>query len=103
MVLGWLEQLTGTPVRTIHIVGGGTQNRQLCQMTADACQRPVLAGPVEATAIGNVMMQAIAQGDVGSIEQAREIIGASFPLDRYAPRDPAAWNAAYPRFERLFG
>lgn len=99
MVLGWLEQLTGTKVRTIHIVGGGTQNRQLCQMTADACQRPVLAGPVEATAIGNVMMQAIAQGDVGSIEQAREIIGASFPLDRYAPRDPAAWNDAYPRFE----
>ncbi len=103
MVLGWLEQLTGTQVQTVHIVGGGTQNRQLCQMTADACQRPVLAGPVEATAIGNVMMQAIAQGDVGSIEQARQIIAASFPLDRYMPRDPAAWNAAYPRFEQLVG
>ena len=60
MVLGWLESLIGTRVETVHIVGGGTQNRQLCQMTANACNRTVLAGPVEATAIGNVMMQAIA-------------------------------------------
>ncbi len=67
MVLSWLEQLIGGRIETIHIVGGGTQNRQLCQTTADACQRRVLAGPVEATAIGNVMVQAIAAGDVGSI------------------------------------
>ena len=57
-VLGWLEELIGGRIETIHIVGGGTQNRQLCQMAADACQRRVVAGPVEATAIGNVMMQA---------------------------------------------
>ena len=101
MVLGWLESLTGTRFETVHIVGGGTKNQQLCQMTANACNRPVLAGPVEATAIGNVAMQAIARGDVGSIEQARQIIAASFPLDRYDPRDPEPWDDAYPRFERL--
>jgi rhamnulokinase len=60
-----------------------------------------MAGPVEATAIGNVMMQAIASGDVGSIEQARQIIAASFPLDRYDPRDPEPWDAAYPQYEQL--
>ena len=59
-VLGWLEELIGGRIETIHIVGGGTQNRQLCQMAADACHRRVVAGPVEATAIGNVMMQAVA-------------------------------------------
>ncbi len=101
MVLGWLESLTGTRFETVHIVGGGTKNQQLCQMTANACNRPVLAGPVEATAIGNVAMQAIARGDVGSIEQARQIIAASFPLDRYDPRDPEPWDDAYPRFEQL--
>ncbi len=70
-VLGWLEDLIGGQIETVHIVGGGTQNRQLCQMAADACQRRVVAGPVEATAIGNLMMQAIAAGEIGSIAQAR--------------------------------
>ena len=69
-VLGWLEGLIGGRIETMHIVGGGTQNRQLCQMAADACQRRVVAGPVEATAIGNLMMQAIAAGEVGSIAEA---------------------------------
>ena len=71
-VLGMCEELAGGRIETIHIVGGGTQNRQLCQAAADACGRRVVAGPVEATAIGNVMMQAVAAGDVG--------------LDRRSPR-----------------
>ena len=66
----WLEELVGGRIETIHVVGGGTQNYDLCQATADACQRPVLAGPVEATAIGNVMVQAMAAGEISSIEQS---------------------------------
>lgn len=93
-----LEELVDGRIETIHVVGGGTQNRQLCQMTADACKRRVVAGPVEATAIGNVMMQAIAAGEVSSIAQAREIVRQSFPVEEYQPNDSAAWDEAYTRF-----
>ena len=86
-VLAWLEQLIGGRIETIHIVGGGVQNRQLCQMTADACNRPVVAGPIEATAIGNLMMQAVAAGDVGSIAEAREVVRNSFEVTQYAPQN----------------
>jgi rhamnulokinase len=96
-----LEELVGGRIETIHVVGGGTQNRQLCQMTADACNRRVVAGPVEATAIGNVMMQAIAAGEVSSIAQAREIVRQSFPVEEYQPHDSAAWDEAYTRFVRI--
>ena len=97
-VLSWLEELTGGTIATIHIVGGGSQNEQLCQMTANACDRRVLAGPVEATAIGNVMMQAIATRELESILDARQVIGASFDLRRFEPSDPAPWDNAYERF-----
>ena len=100
-VLGSLEELIDGRINTIHIVGGGTQNRQLCQAAADACQRRVVAGPVEATAIGNLMMQAVAAGYVADIAQAREIVRRSFPVEEYAPRDAAAWDAAYERFVGL--
>jgi rhamnulokinase len=101
MVLSWLRELTAAPVQTIHIVGGGTQNRLLCQMAADACNCRVVAGPVEATAIGNIAMQAVADGDLDSIAQAREVIRGSFEVEEYAPRDPESWNEAYARFEKL--
>ncbi|MBI1900114.1 MAG: rhamnulokinase [Planctomycetia bacterium] len=101
MVLSWLEQLIGRRMETIHVVGGGTQNRRLCQAAADATGRRVVAGPVEATAIGNLMMQAVAAGDVGSIAEAREVIGRSFSVEEYSPRETAAWDEAYVRFERI--
>jgi len=101
MVLGWLEELIGGRIDTIHVVGGGSQNRQLCQATADACQRVVLSGPVEATAIGNVLVQAIAAGDLSSISDARRLIAASFELERYEPRDAPQWGEAYSRFVAL--
>jgi rhamnulokinase len=97
-VLGWLEELTGGQISTIHIVGGGAQNRQLCQMAADACNRRVLAGPIEATAIGNLMMQAIVAREVGSIAEAREVIRRSFSVETYEPRNVAVWNEAYSVF-----
>ena len=86
---------------TIHIVGGGAQNRDLNQMTSDATGRRVVTGPVEATAIGNVMMQAVAAGDVADIAQAREVIKASFDVEEYTPRDTHGWDEAYGRFEEL--
>jgi rhamnulokinase len=100
-VLGWLEELTGTRLETIHIVGGGTQNRLLCQMTADACNRRVVAGPIEATAVGNLMMQAVAAGEVGTISDARKIIASSFSVDHYEPREPRPWDDAFGRFLEL--
>ena len=102
-VLGQLEQLGGSTIERIHIVGGGVQNRLLCQMAADACGRPVLAGPVEATAIGNVMMQAIAAGDVADVAQAREVIRDSFEMVEYEPRSDDRWDAAAERFAALGG
>lgn len=100
-VLGWLEQLVGNRIEVIHIVGGGTQNHQLCQMAADACNRPVIAGPIEATAIGNVMMQSVAAGDVSSIAEAREVIRNSFSVEHYRPQNAAAWDGVYERFLAL--
>jgi sugar (pentulose or hexulose) kinase len=103
MVLGMLEQLTGGRIETIHIVGGGTRNRLLCQMAADACNRRVVAGPVEATAIGNVMMQAVAAGEIESIAAARQVIKRSFDVMEFTPHRPEPWNYAYERFLKLVG
>ncbi len=93
-----LERVTGRPIRAIHVVGGGARNGLLCQMTADATGRPVLAGPVEATAIGNVLVQAIAAGRLGTIEDGRELVARSFPIDVYEPGPRVPWDAAYDRF-----
>jgi len=101
MVLGMLEELNGGRLETIHIVGGGTHNRLLCQMAADACNRRVVAGPVEATAIGNVMLQAVSDGALGSIADARAAIRRSFPVDIYEPRLTQPWDVAYERFQKL--
>jgi rhamnulokinase len=102
-VLGMCETLVGGRIETIHIVGGGIRNRQLCQAAADACGRRVVAGPVEATATGNLMVQAIAAGDAGSIAQSREIIRQSFDVEEYQPRNTAAWDDAYGRFVKIVG
>jgi len=97
-VLERLEELLGRKLETIHVVGGGCQNTLLCQFTADACNRPVLAGPVEATAIGNILIQAIGLGIVNSLAEAREIVRNSFELRTYTPRDAVRWEEPYQRF-----
>ncbi|MBI3467538.1 MAG: hypothetical protein HY000_31395 [Planctomycetes bacterium] len=99
--VGNARRFHGGPLQTTHIVGGGTQNRQLCQATADACGRQVVAGPVEATAIGNVMMQAVAAGAAGSIAQARDVVRRSCTVETYEPKQTAAWDAAYERFQAM--
>lgn len=101
MVLEWLEELVGNRIHTIHIVGGGTQNELLCQMTADACNRQIVTGPVEATAIGNLMQQMISKGEIASISDARHIIADSFDVNSYEPRNASAWDDAYPKFREL--
>lgn len=100
LVLDSLEELTG-PVSTVHIVGGGVRNTVLCQFTADATGRRVVAGPVEATAAGNAMVQAMACGQVSGLEQIRSVIAASFELKVYEPTRSAAWTEAIGRFRRL--
>jgi rhamnulokinase len=100
-VFQWCEELNGGRIETIHIVGGGTQNRQLCQFAADSCGRRVVTGPIEATAIGNLMMQAVAAGDVASIAEARDVIRRSFPVEEYEPQNTAAWDEAYQRFLKV--
>jgi rhamnulokinase len=96
-----LEKILGYRLEVIHIVGGGSQNQLLCQFTADACGRPVYAGPVEATALGNVLAQVIALGECASWAEARELGRAAFPLKLYEPRHTAAWDEAYARFQQV--
>jgi rhamnulokinase len=96
-----LEAMLGTTIRTIHVVGGGAKNALLCQFTADACARPVHAGPIEATAIGNILMQALGRGRLGSIAELRAVVARSFPVTIYEPRDPDAWADAAGRFAPL--
>lgn len=100
-VLGWLEELSGERVEVIHIVGGGTQNELLNQFTANATGRPVVTGPIEATALGNILVQARTAGAVGSLHEIRSVVRASSTMKRYEPQNIAAWNDAYTRFSAI--
>lgn len=100
-VIEALEQLTGRRVTTIRLVGGGCLNKRLCQLTADVCDRVVVAGPVEATALGNLMVQAITMGQIADLTGGRTAIAASVTLDTYVPLPQADVDQAYDRFCRL--
>jgi rhamnulokinase len=99
--LDGLEDVLGRKIKVIHIVGGGSQNELLNQMTADACGRTVVAGPAEATASGNLLVQAMALGEIKSLAELRSIIRASFELKQYEPRHAKEWDAAYSRYRDL--
>lgn len=96
-VLDLLRKVTGRNYTGIRVVGGGARNRVLNQFTAEATGCRVLAGPVEATALGNIVMQLVATGAVGSLEEARQIVDHSFPVEVFEPSDPALWDVAYRR------
>lgn len=100
-VLGWLEELSGEKVEVIHIVGGGTQNELLNQFTANATGRPVITGPIEATALGNILVQARTAGAIGSLQDIRSVVRASSTMKRYEPQNTAAWNEAQSRFTEV--
>jgi rhamnulokinase len=101
VVLEELKQVSPHPIEKIHIIGGGSQHVTLCQFTADATSLPVISGPVEATAIGNIMGQALALGYVGSLDEIRAIIANSSELQTYEPRETGLWEAAYARFREI--
>jgi rhamnulokinase len=98
-----IASLTDRELDTLHVVGGGARNELLCEWTAAAAERPVQAGPTEATVVGNLLVQAMALGEIGSLEEAREVAGVSFPTAAYEPASTAAWREARDRFAALSG
>jgi len=101
--LAKIEELTGRSIRRLHIVGGGSQSKLLNQFAADATGRPVFAGPVEATAIGNILIQAIAAGQISSLADLRKTVGNSFPVEEFQPSGKPEWSEAFDRFEKIRG
>ena len=102
-VLERLEELLGKRLGTIHIVGGGCNNTLLCQLCADACRRQVAAGPVEATAIGNILTQLLGLGLIASLDEGRAIVRRSFDVTAYEPGQADGWDEAYGRFVGMVG
>jgi rhamnulokinase len=96
-----IESLTGKKIEKLHIIGGGAHNSMMNQLTADATGIPVFAGPTEATAIGNILLQAKALGKVNSLAEIREIVSNSFEVINYLPSPKLNWDEAYARFEKL--
>jgi len=96
-----VETVTGKKIEKLHIIGGGANNEMLNQLTADALRIPVIAGPTEATAIGNIMMQARALGIVNSLSEIRKIVGQSFDVKEYTPAAGLDWDKVFIRFEKL--
>lgn len=100
-VLEILEEMSPFAIDMLHIIGGGSKNALLNQFTANAIGKRVVAGPSEATAIGNIMMQAIGAGVIGSLDEARTIIRASIETEEFLPQSNDMWEAAYKRFKTL--
>jgi len=96
-----LEKILARRIETLHIVGGAVRNTLLNEFIACALNRPVVSGPAEATAIGNLMMQARALGEVNGLAEIREIVARSFPVQCYNPRNAEQWDQAYQRFQEL--
>jgi rhamnulokinase len=101
VVLRRIERLTGKKIGTLHIVGGGSKDATLNQFAANALKIPVVAGPTECTALGNVLIQSIALGHLPSLAAAREVVRNSFELKTFTPEHSAQWDTAAARFEKL--
>jgi rhamnulokinase len=99
LVLEEIERVTGTAIEAVHVIGGGAKNEFLCRLTADVTRRPVLAGPVEAAALGNVLVQLHAFGEVASLHEMRELVVASSEIRTHEPGPgEAGWETLYHRF-----
>jgi len=101
MVLDQLELVTGRKINVIHVIGGGSRNELLCQFTANATGRKVITGPVEATAAGNLLIQAVGQGYLEDLCHVRRVIKNSFDLQTYLPEDSELWENAYKKFQNI--
>jgi sugar (pentulose or hexulose) kinase len=97
-----LEQLTGKSFPSIHILGGGSKDALTCQFTANACGRPVVAGPDEATALGNLLVQLIAKNEISNPEQGKQVFRNSVSTTQYTPADIALWEEHYQRYKALY-
>jgi rhamnulokinase len=100
-VLESLETLLGRKLEFIHIVGGGSRNRLLNQFVADATGRTVIAGPSEATAMGNILIQAMGAGELSGLAAVRNIVRSSTGLETFTPREAGGWNDAYEKFREI--
>lgn len=100
-VIEKIERLTAKRIKVLHIIGGGCKNKFLCQCISNAAKIPVIAGPVEATAIGNILMQAKAKGLISSVCEGRELVKNSFNLITYKPKNTDLWNKAYKKYLRI--
>jgi len=96
-----LERNSGREVPIVHIVGGGAKNKTLCQMAANAMHRTIIAGPIEATSIGNLLQQAIACGKLANLHDARKVVRRSFKMDSYEPVNGREWDSAYARYQEV--
>ncbi len=101
LVAEQVAAVSGLPNRVVHIVGGGSRNALLNQMAANACGVKVVAGPEEATAVGNALVQAMALGLIGKPSDARAMVRSAFSITEYQPRDPEAWSRAYEKFRTV--
>lgn len=100
LILGSLEQVCGKPIHEIRVIGGGSKNRLLNQFTADATGKRVVAGPAEATALGNIAIQILATGEASSLQEVRAIVDRSFPTETFEPRETGSWEPHSERFEQ---
>ena len=98
-----LDEMVGRHLPVIHVLGGGSQNKLLNQFAADSTGRAVVAGPVEATAIGNILVQALAMGHIATLSEARALVRRSFGVETYEPCNTAAWDEAYEHYLMLNG
>ena len=96
-----MEDVTGNKYSVINIVGGGIKDKMICQFTANATKRTVSAGPVEATSIGNVIVQGIGVGAIKDIKEGRQIVKNSFDIATYEPQDSDAWDKAYEEWKKI--
>jgi rhamnulokinase len=96
-----LRDIQDQEINRIHVIGGGCQDKLLCQITADATGLPVLAGPCEGTAAGNLIVQAIALGHIKDLAEARKVIADSFEIKTYIPNEKADWDSAWQTFKKF--
>jgi len=101
-IIDRIKSMSTKPIETIHIVGGGSQNELLNQFSANATGIPVIAGPVEATAVGNILVQAITKKELNGIKEGRELVARSFPLKYYEPENQDEWNKVYEKIKTMF-
>ncbi|MHA2121278.1 MAG: FGGY-family carbohydrate kinase [Promethearchaeota archaeon] len=102
-VLGKLEELVGVKVKILHVIGGGASNQLLNQFTANSLNIPIKAGPVEATAIGNILMQAYTLGQIKNVNELRKIVSDSFNIESYYPENEDEWEMNYEKYVKIIG